>query len=181
MIEIVTDKKFLKQKFELSDNPEKTLTLLKNNFIIGKYIGLAAPQIGIKDRVAVIYWEDEWIDIIDWKIEHKLMPFIHRYESCLSLPNMAFATQRYRQISFVDHFGNRYASYFADEEEKEIFNTSCITYQHEIDHFDGVLLEDIALETIDIMPPRQVIKVGRNDPCPCGSGKKYKKCCIDNI
>ena len=22
-------------------------------------------------------------------------------------------------------------------------------------------------------------KVGRNDPCPCGSGKKHKKCCID--
>jgi len=25
--------------------------------------------------------------------------------------------------------------------------------------------------------PRQIEKVGRNDPCPCGSGKKYKKCC----
>ncbi len=25
--------------------------------------------------------------------------------------------------------------------------------------------------------PRRVEKVGRNDPCPCGSGKKYKKCC----
>jgi len=26
--------------------------------------------------------------------------------------------------------------------------------------------------------PRQVLpKIGRNDPCPCGSGKKYKKCC----
>ena len=24
---------------------------------------------------------------------------------------------------------------------------------------------------------RQKAKVGRNDPCPCGSGKKYKKCC----
>ena len=23
-------------------------------------------------------------------------------------------------------------------------------------------------------------KVGRNDPCPCGSGKKYKKCCANN-
>ena len=22
-------------------------------------------------------------------------------------------------------------------------------------------------------------KVGRNQPCPCGSGKKYKRCCID--
>ncbi|MEI6415518.1 MAG: YchJ family protein [Pseudomonadota bacterium] len=26
-------------------------------------------------------------------------------------------------------------------------------------------------------PPIQVVKIGRNDPCPCGSGKKYKKCC----
>ncbi|WP_207456235.1 YchJ family protein [Azospirillum sp. SYSU D00513] len=25
--------------------------------------------------------------------------------------------------------------------------------------------------------PRSTPKVGRNDPCPCGSGKKYKKCC----
>ena len=24
---------------------------------------------------------------------------------------------------------------------------------------------------------RKGVKVGRNDPCPCGSGKKYKKCC----
>ena len=24
---------------------------------------------------------------------------------------------------------------------------------------------------------RSQVKVGRNDPCPCGSGKKYKKCC----
>jgi len=25
--------------------------------------------------------------------------------------------------------------------------------------------------------PRRVQKIGRNDPCPCGSGKKYKHCC----
>ncbi len=25
--------------------------------------------------------------------------------------------------------------------------------------------------------PRKVNKIGRNDPCPCGSGKKYKQCC----
>jgi preprotein translocase subunit SecA len=33
----------------------------------------------------------------------------------------------------------------------------------------------------DAQPVQQVVrgaaKVGRNDPCPCGSGKKYKKCC----
>ena len=21
-------------------------------------------------------------------------------------------------------------------------------------------------------------RIGRNDPCPCGSGQKYKKCCL---
>ncbi|MBQ5389368.1 MAG: SEC-C domain-containing protein [Clostridia bacterium] len=29
-------------------------------------------------------------------------------------------------------------------------------------------------------PVRKAEKVGRNDPCPCGSGKKYKKCCGAN-
>ncbi|HOP73262.1 preprotein translocase subunit SecA [Thermoclostridium caenicola] len=28
---------------------------------------------------------------------------------------------------------------------------------------------------------RETAKVGRNDPCPCGSGKKYKKCCGSNL
>jgi SWIM/SEC-C metal-binding protein len=39
--------------------------------------------------------------------------------------------------------------------------------------------EDISdLEKL-LNPPKPVqsLKIGRNDPCPCGSGKKYKKCC----
>ena len=28
---------------------------------------------------------------------------------------------------------------------------------------------------------RQDARIGRNDPCPCGSGKKYKKCCMDKF
>ena len=23
------------------------------------------------------------------------------------------------------------------------------------------------------------MKIGRNEPCPCGSGRKYKRCCLD--
>ena len=31
-----------------------------------------------------------------------------------------------------------------------------------------------------VAPPfaRAEAKVGRNDPCPCGSGRKFKKCCL---
>ena len=32
----------------------------------------------------------------------------------------------------------------------------------------------------DPITPPQTAKTGRNDPCPCGSGKKYKKCCLLN-
>jgi len=32
-------------------------------------------------------------------------------------------------------------------------------------------------ENVGNTPVRKKNKVGRNDPCPCGSGKKYKKCC----
>jgi SWIM/SEC-C metal-binding protein len=39
--------------------------------------------------------------------------------------------------------------------------------------------EDISDLEKALNPPQPLIsmKVGRNDPCPCGSGKKYKKCC----
>ena len=33
------------------------------------------------------------------------------------------------------------------------------------------------LENIENAQQQKPAKVGRNDPCPCGSGKKYKKCC----
>ncbi|MFO7819937.1 MAG: preprotein translocase subunit SecA [Halanaerobacter sp.] len=34
-------------------------------------------------------------------------------------------------------------------------------------------------EEIERTPLKKKEEPGRNDPCPCGSGKKYKKCCID--
>ncbi len=47
------------------------------------------------------------------------------------------------------------------------------TFVREMDGWkfeDGTLVKDKPLT-------RETPKVGRNDPCPCGSGKKYKKCC----
>ena len=39
---------------------------------------------------------------------------------------------------------------------------------------DAPLMRGIPIEQLDGTIFK---KVGRNDPCPCGSGKKYKKCC----
>lgn len=39
-------------------------------------------------------------------------------------------------------------------------------------------LQQLARLKIDDKPrSKSKVKIGRNDPCPCGSGKKYKKCC----
>ncbi len=34
-------------------------------------------------------------------------------------------------------------------------------------------------KTVKRQPVVKKVKIGRNDPCPCGSGKKYKNCCLD--
>ncbi|MEO9802941.1 MAG: YchJ family protein [Reichenbachiella sp.] len=64
-----------------------------------------------------------------------------------------------------------FKAYFRDSKEK-------IQVHHERSTFlkeDGMwyyLEGDINPQEVDLMK-----KITRNDPCPCGSGKKYKKCC----
>lgn len=53
----------------------------------------------------------------------------------------------------------------AHEEFEDKTHTGCHTGCHHHHHDERIL------------PVRQGEKIGRNDPCPCGSGQKYKKCC----
>jgi preprotein translocase subunit SecA len=57
----------------------------------------------------------------------------------------------------------------ADLEKKAKQRERDLTYQGSFDPTSG---GDFSVETVKSAGP----KVGRNDPCPCGSGKKYKKC-----
>jgi hypothetical protein len=59
------------------------------------------------------------------------------------------------------------------EEPIKHFSRESIEYLHSL-HYDKPK-ENYTKG--DKKPPKEK-KVGRNDPCPCGSGKKYKKCCM---
>ena len=52
---------------------------------------------------------------------------------------------------------------------------------YELPQWDNILTEEKRKELYKEQKAsgtvRKEKKVGRNDPCPCGSGKKYKKCC----
>ena len=58
----------------------------------------------------------------------------------------------------------------AEAIEERAERISNVTYTHPNE--DGSVSEDTDPDSL----AAQVPKVGRNDPCPCGSGKKYKLC-----
>lgn len=43
--------------------------------------------------------------------------------------------------------------------------------------FDEETRKDLYRKAKNLHTVSGVVKVGRNDPCPCGSGRKYKQCC----
>lgn len=47
----------------------------------------------------------------------------------------------------------------------------------EMHHLNGMEIQTPPTLEIPSKEPIRVEKIGRNEPCPCGSGKKYKKCC----
>jgi preprotein translocase subunit SecA len=54
-------------------------------------------------------------------------------------------------------------------------------YLYELPQWEGIFSaekrKEIAVQYRESKIVRNENKIGRNDPCPCGSGKKYKKCC----
>ena len=105
-------------------------------------------------------------------------------EGCLSLPGFFNNAKRYRDFvidnQIIDNGEFRterqYYFYSSDRSEEGNMGLSAIAVQHEIDHFDGKLISDFSIKSTPVKHTE--LKVGRNDKCPCGSGKKYKKCCL---
>jgi radical SAM protein with 4Fe4S-binding SPASM domain len=60
-------------------------------------------------------------------------------------------------------------------------NHFCDAYKTFFAHADNPLRELVSVwrkrQTASQVPASRAIGIGRNEPCPCGSGVKYKKCC----
>ena len=151
-------------------------------------IGLAANQVGIDAAVAVVNVREPIVlinpEIVSRETE---IPY---YEGCLSFPGKGCHTKRYETIevksdnvdgtmvfSGVDT-GEEAKGTWEDGQQKqnrELRTLEAVCVQHEIDHLNGMRILDRAQE---LTIRRDKPKIGRNEKCPCGSGKKYKKCCI---
>ena len=173
---IILDLKFLRQVSKKTSQNEvekrNIVPLIKyalnKGWVYG--YGLAAIQVGIP-LAAAVYWtlakgheyisgdqKQDWHILINPEIIKKSQKIIKPGEGCLSIPGRVFNTVRYNQIEFMND-GQKFS---AEGVEAQII-------QHEVDHINGILVMDREYKPS---------LIGRNDPCPCGSNKKYKKCCL---
>lgn len=126
--------------------------------------GLAAIQIGHAVRAGYIKYKDIEICMINPVIVHQTEPFIYGGEGCLSSPGKVYNTRRYRKIT-VEYIDYSLGGNVTEDYEDYL----AVVWEHELDHFDGIL---------NYKREYRSIKIGRNDKCFCGSGKKYKNCCL---
>ncbi|MCF7803145.1 MAG: peptide deformylase [Candidatus Marinimicrobia bacterium] len=100
-------------------------------------IGLAAPQVGILQRLIVIKDEDEFLTLVNPEIHHREDKY-QLEEGCLSLPGIQVnVTREYIiQVEAMDISGNPL--------EFEAEDLPARIIQHEVDHLDGVLIIDHA-------------------------------------
>lgn len=126
--------------------------------------GIAAIQIGKPLACFIMKSGENIYRMVNPMIYDRQDPVVNANEGCLSLPGVKVNTQRFNEIkvSFDDYDTGKHMNAVMQGLE-------AIIYQHEYDHCAGILITDREYHAI---------KAGRNDPCPCGSGKKYKKCCL---
>ena len=154
----------------------------------GDGIGLAANQVGIDANVAVVNVREPLI-LINPVIKEQ-WDEVDYYEGCLSWPKKGVHTKRFKNV-IVKTEQSESEWYFSgvettmegkgqweqegkkQDQEDRLLEAICV--QHEIDHLNGISCIDKEVKLEPIVMDK---KVGRNDPCPCGSGKKYKKCCL---
>lgn len=189
-MKIVQDEQFLRQKSEpatfdeaaeIADQLITTLTERNDGDV-----GLAAPQIGILKQVCVVRAKETLVLVNPRIVETEGITWYQ--EGCLSFPGKSVKTCRHKSIVVeCDYLGtgndkmiewqeNAKVYFSADdrirmEDDKNLLES--VAVQHEVDHVNGILFFDRMWKN----DQRTSSKVGRNDPCPCGSGKKYKKCC----
>lgn len=130
----------------------------------GSYACIAAPQIGINKRFFIM----DGVIYINPYIEGISDRGAKTFEICENFPDKRIESKRYVWVEISCQInGETVIRRFTGEQAQYV--QFCMDW---LDHALGTVIEIIKQPTV-----RKEVEIGRNDPCTCGSGKKYKKCC----
>lgn len=155
---------------------KELLAYLHSVFNQEEGVGLAAVQLGILKRVCIISISEKQmpqafaLDLINPRIIEKSNEIINHKESCFSvLGNSEYFVKRHVEIVVEDDLNGKV----------RLSGFPAYVAQHEIQHTEGYTIKMIGTPVLPQPIVRNSKKIGRNDPCLCGSGYKYKKCCLE--
>lgn len=129
----------------------------KRNTAIHEFVHLIDKTDGAVDGIPELLLEKQysipWIDLINKKIE-----------------------EIYENRSDINPYGGTNRAEFFSVASEYFFERPKLLAKNHPELY--ALLEEIFKQKMDAKNlKRQRISIGRNSPCPCGSGKKFKKCC----
>ena len=117
----------------------RVLDNLRDTMYAADGVGIAAPQIGVSKRMIVIDPGDQLIEMINPQIISSEGEQTAR-EGCLSVPDMVGWCKRAQTIKVKGLNRN------GEEVEMEAVDMLARVFQHEIDHLDGILFPDKAIQ-----------------------------------
>lgn len=181
----------IKNEIEMVNKYEEDVNRLDNDGNIEEGIKAVISMAVIADNE--LAGKDK--EAIEYAYEYEIMEYFSKYKDSIKRLEKEYPNLYEIKLDFFTKVRNsesrkklrkEYAekydkySYILDKLNDFYINGEGSIYdnfqsQHDDDHgYD---------DEVEVQKPfeREEIKIGRNDPCPCGSGKKYKKCCGKNL
>lgn len=136
---------------------------------------------------------DEETDEVDEEIcrDEAFYAMAPLVEKIINTKPEIMAEQLFKELDLPDYFWEQkdFVSFFHDLKDHAPNywlkgNTISGKIHFADENFNRLMKPRISPNTNENTPVQSAAsrwKVGRNDPCPCGSGKKYKKCCLNKM
>lgn len=136
----------LRRKADKVDKVDKTIARLLDDMVDTMYaangVGLAAPQVGVSKRLFVADAGDGPIRLVNPRLVSHSGRALGT-EGCLSIPGIYGQVERWKHVVFkgLDETGE-VVTY-------ETGGLLAVVFQHELDHLDGQLFTDLAVDLVD--------------------------------
>lgn len=187
------DKKIskIKNEMEVLGKYEEDLSKLDEDSNIEEGIKAVISMAVITDKELV--GKDK--EAMEYAYEYEIMEYFSKYKASIKRLEKLYPNLYKIRLDFFTKVRNADTRKKLRKEYEEKYDKYSYIldkfndfYMNGEDNFYGNLQfeedEDYGYDDdIEVQKPfvREKIKIGRNDPCPCGSGKKYKKCCGKNL
>jgi len=134
---------------------------------------LQPPVANFGDEALLAFWADGFFDGVDWleDVWNSSLDEEGKQVWDTAVKTLAYFSHRQRARVLCDELGDALISkQHLAETRLAGLATALATYAR--------MGRTLAQSYANTRPHVREVKLGRNDPCFCGSGKKYKKCCI---